>query len=230
MLADSGLLAFQLIAAVICGVIAAAIASAKGRNVAGWFFGGFFLGIIGVIIVACFSNLKAERAYRQQVEQANHRLREQLRQERMKGEAFRQYSTSRLDAHDGALGLDTRSLGPMFGAAPRGQLPSDPAAEDALARLAADARRPVEARQVTPPQAGADSQGFQESGEVDPEQSDGPWYFAHEGKSFGPVSTLLIVNMLRDKNLHAGSLLWSEGMIDWTPVCEVPAFRNAVNL
>jgi hypothetical protein len=147
----------------------------------------------------------------------------------MKGEAFRQYSTSRLDAHDGALGVDTRSLGPMFGAAPRGQLASDPA-EDALSRLAADARLPVEARQAAPQQAGADGQGFQESGEVDPEQSDGLWYFAHEGKSFGPVSTLMILGMLRDKNLSAASLLWSEGMIDWTPVREVPAFRNAVNL
>jgi hypothetical protein len=229
MLADSGLLAIQLIGGVVCGIIAAAIASAKGRNVAGWFFGGFFLGIIGVIIVACFSNLNTERAHRQQIEQANHRLREQLRQERMKGEAFRQYSTSRLDAHDGALGLDTRSLGPMFGAAPRGQLPSD-SAGDALSRLASDARQPVEIRQATSQPADADSQGFQESEEVDPEQSDGPWYFAHEGKSFGPVPTSLILSMLRDKSLNAGSLLWSEGMIDWTPVCEVPAFRTAVSL
>ena len=149
----------------ICGVITAAIASSKGRNVVGWFFGGFFLGIFGIVLVACLSNLNTERAQRQQIEQANHRLREQLRQERMKGEAFRQYSTSRLDAHDGALGLDTRSLGPMLGAAPRGQLASDPA-EDALSRLAADARLPVEARQAAPQQAGADGQGFQESGEV----------------------------------------------------------------
>ncbi len=29
------------------------IASYKGRSVAGWFFGGLFLGLIGLIIVSC---------------------------------------------------------------------------------------------------------------------------------------------------------------------------------
>lgn len=29
------------------------IASHKNRSVAGWFFGGLFLGLIGLIIVAC---------------------------------------------------------------------------------------------------------------------------------------------------------------------------------
>ena len=29
------------------------IASYKGRSVAGWFFGGLFLGLIGLIIISC---------------------------------------------------------------------------------------------------------------------------------------------------------------------------------
>jgi uncharacterized membrane protein YeaQ/YmgE (transglycosylase-associated protein family) len=226
-MAEGGMLIFQLIIGVVFGFIASAIASGKGRNAVGWFFGGFFLGLIGIIIVACLSNLKAEQAYRRQVEQANHRLREQLRQERMKGEAFRQYSTSRLDAHDGALGMDTRSLGSMLGGAPRGQLPSEPA-QDALAKLASDARQPVGTRPAAQQQAG--TQPFRDAEAVDPEQQAGSWYFAHEGKSFGPVPTSMILQMFLDGTLHARSLLWSEGMIDWTAACDVEVFRKAVSL
>ena len=92
------------------GAVAAAIAHHKGRSVAGWFFAGLFLDIIGIIIVAVLPNLKEEQANRDRVASENRRLREQVRQERIKAETYRQYSMGRLDAHDGALGIDTRSL------------------------------------------------------------------------------------------------------------------------
>lgn len=38
-----------LISTIACPIIA----GYKGRSVAGWLFGGFFLGLIGLIIVAC---------------------------------------------------------------------------------------------------------------------------------------------------------------------------------
>ena len=38
-----------LISMIACPIIA----GHKNRSVAGWFFGGFFLGLIGLIIVAC---------------------------------------------------------------------------------------------------------------------------------------------------------------------------------
>lgn len=41
-----------LIGGAVCGIIAACIASAKGRSGVAWFFAGLFTGIIGVIIVA----------------------------------------------------------------------------------------------------------------------------------------------------------------------------------
>lgn len=94
----------------ICGTIAAVIAHNKGRSAVGWFFAGFFFHVIGIIIVSVVSNLKAERAYRERVESENRRLREQIRQEHVKSETFRQYSVGRLDAHDKALGMDTRQL------------------------------------------------------------------------------------------------------------------------
>ena len=104
-------LSIQLILAVICGLIASAIAAKKGRNKVGWFFGGFFLGILGIIIVAVLSNIKERKAYREQAESERRRLREQLMQERMKSEAFRGHVAGRLDAHDEELGVSTRALG-----------------------------------------------------------------------------------------------------------------------
>lgn len=104
----------------VCGLIAAAIASSKGRNVVGWFFGGFFLGLIGIVIVAVISNKKAEEEQRLHTAREQRRLREQLRQERIKTEAFRRSAAARLDAHDQHLGLDTRAAQAL----PLGQQPA----------------------------------------------------------------------------------------------------------
>lgn len=40
--------------AILCPIIA----SKKGRNAVGWFFGGVFLGVIGLIIVSCLSPIE----------------------------------------------------------------------------------------------------------------------------------------------------------------------------
>ena len=61
----------------VCGLIAAAIAVSKGRNPVGWFFGGLFLGLVGVVIVSVLSNLKEEEARRQHAAKDRRRLREQ---------------------------------------------------------------------------------------------------------------------------------------------------------
>ena len=121
---------FTLIIMFICGVIAAVIASGKDRSKVGWFFGGFFLGLIGIIIVACLSNLKEEQQYRDHTANERRRLREQLRQERLKNEAFRQYTGARLDEHDEHLGIETRSTDQALAGAGRlltsGQVPPPP--------------------------------------------------------------------------------------------------------
>ena len=213
---DGGFLVFSLLFGVVWGIVAAAIASAKGRNVAGWFFGGFLGGLICVIVVACLSNLKTERRYRMQVEQANHRLREQLRQERIKTEAFREYSTSRLDAHDGALGMDTRAGGPMLeGGTSRRQLGSDNPA-DALNRMAADVSGEVGAQ--SPPTQATGAQAADASP---------VWFYVHAGQSCGPVTKASIEKMLRERTLTRQSLLWAEGMVDWLPVSDLAAFANS---
>lgn len=104
-------LGINLIIMAVCGIIASAIANSKGRSVVGWFFGGFLLGLIGIIIVAVLPNLKAQREKEAYAERENRRLREQLRQERIKAESFRQHTQARLDTHDNHLGIDTRAAG-----------------------------------------------------------------------------------------------------------------------
>ncbi len=86
----------------LCGVIA----HHKGRNVLGWTLLGF-LGLIPLIIESVLPNLNDQRNRDAYQSEENRRLREQLRQERIKSESFRQHAAARLDAHDQHLGLDT---------------------------------------------------------------------------------------------------------------------------
>jgi hypothetical protein len=126
-----------MIYAGICMTVSGIVAHNKGRNVLGW----TLLGIIGwipMLIVCVLPNLKEQVARDTHVNEENRRLREQLRQERIKAESFRQHATSRLDAHDQHLGLDTRQASnPSLGTTnrPAGQLssgnPYDLAGEDA---------------------------------------------------------------------------------------------------
>ena len=103
----------------IAGAVSAAIASSKGRNPVGWFFFGFLFGLIAVIVAAVVGNLKEQERHRAHSMAERRRLREQLRQEKMKGEAFRRHAAGRLDSHDEALGLDTRGGPALAGGAAR---------------------------------------------------------------------------------------------------------------
>ncbi|MBW8015374.1 MAG: hypothetical protein FVQ82_04245 [Planctomycetes bacterium] len=94
----------------IFGAICAAIGSSKGRSAIGWFFVGFFLGIIGLIIACVASNVKDARQKEIEMQNEQRRLREQLRQERIKNDQFRNHAQQRLDKHDDALGIETRSI------------------------------------------------------------------------------------------------------------------------
>ncbi len=99
-----------LVIRAIFGGIIAAIASSKGRNTVGWFFIGLLVPCIGLIIILCLSNLQEENRIHSMQASTNQRLQEQLRQERMKNQAFQQHTAARLDRHDNALQLDTRQV------------------------------------------------------------------------------------------------------------------------
>ena len=43
----------EIIINTLCMIACPLIAKAKGRSVAGWFFGGMLLGVIGLIIISC---------------------------------------------------------------------------------------------------------------------------------------------------------------------------------
>lgn len=45
-----------LIVTIVSTLLCPVIAYAKGRSVVGWFFGGFFLGGLGFIIICCLSD------------------------------------------------------------------------------------------------------------------------------------------------------------------------------
>ena len=75
-------LVFQLLLAVVFGVICSAIASSRGRSGIAWFFIGIFAGCIGLIIVLCLPNLKEEQAKHMQLRLENRHLRERQRKDR----------------------------------------------------------------------------------------------------------------------------------------------------
>jgi hypothetical protein len=194
----------HLIVATICGIIAAAIASHKGRNVAGWFFGGFFLGVIGIIIVACLPNRKVERQYRRQAELERHRLREQLRQQRFKDEAFRRHSIARLDAHDATLGVDTRSQPRLTDGSGDRYLPE----EGATAAMGSQPEPPEQALQR-----------MAEAGKAPPGQAESlerQWYYEIKGVVMGPVPEADIRGLLGSKKITGDNLLWTAGLSEWT--------------
>lgn len=49
-----------IVSAVICAVLSALVASAKGRSGFGWFFLSLIFGIFALIIVACLSSIKSQ--------------------------------------------------------------------------------------------------------------------------------------------------------------------------
>jgi hypothetical protein len=114
----NGLATVLLIYGVICGPICAAIAHNKGRSVWGWFFIGFFFSVVGVVLSLISSNIEHQEYQWKRQDDENRRLREQLRQERLRADSMREYTMRRLDMHDQVLGLDTRTM-PMLESQPQ---------------------------------------------------------------------------------------------------------------
>ena len=60
---------FVIIFCVICGFITGGVAASKGRSSVGWFFVGFFLDILGIIIVACLSDENQRTQLQSQIDE-----------------------------------------------------------------------------------------------------------------------------------------------------------------
>jgi hypothetical protein len=212
----------SLIVRVICGAIASAIASNKGRSTVGWFFGGFFFALLAIIIVACLSNKKDEKAYQDHVAQENRRLREKLDQERLKTEALRQHVVGRLDLHDAQLGIDTRSFRTAL-PGPDGQ--NSLTANDELDALFADEspQAPVD----TLPEPVAELSPYEQA--PPPQESKKPstrqWFFEQNGKSQGPVLEPELLSMFQAGRLDGTTLVWTESLTDWVAAKRVKLLK-----
>ena len=213
----------QIILMTICGLIATAIANSKGRNAIGWFFGGFFLGLIGIIIVAVLPNLKEQKRKEEEIALENRRLREQLIQEQIKTEAFRRHAAARLDAHDEHLGVDTRNSAAalpapeMNGALPdltgndAFPLPSEPTAEafsDPLPAVRQSSAGNAHASPVPPNSVVAKRE----------------WYFEQHGQTRGPYSDAQFVALIQSGEIVGATLVWTE-QLGWKKASEIKPLR-----
>src|SRR2546421_3789867 len=185
-----------LIMGLICGGACALIAHGKGRSPIAWFFIGLVLGVIGVVMSLVSSNRRQIDYTRIQQDQENRRLREQLRQERVKHETLREYTMRRLDAHDQVLGVDTRSLQALTTDNPQNLLPTAELANPASPTPAPE-----------PPHSDA-------------------WYFEQNGETRGPVPPEVIHAMLAENRLSGTTLLWSDHLPDWRPAALIPEFQH----
>ena len=220
------LLAFQIVFMGIFGGVCAAIASSKGRSVIGWFFGGFFLGIIGIVIVAVLPNLAEQRRKEQAIERENRRLREQLVQEQIKTEAFRQHASARLDAHDGSLGIDIRSASQALAgpghqqALPEYDEPQSLSAEEWLSSLSGSSPAHQEQAEWPAPEEAVGNSLY-----VSPGVRDNPpplpaaavpaapavtsarqWFFEDRGETRGPLSDRQLVALAKSGQIVGTTL------------------------
>jgi hypothetical protein len=219
-------LAIWLILRIIFGAIAAAIAESKGRSAVGWFFGGFVFMLLGVIIVAVLPNLKEQKFKEEAIERENRRLREQLMQEQIKNEAFRQHTAARLDTHDGHLGIDTRSVVSALpppdnpAALTNPDLVTLPLASDSWPNQAAD-NNPFET-QLSPTAALLSTQS---AADVAPASFATPaapastsqrqWYYEVQGKAQGPISDNDLVRLAQQGMIVESTLVWTQQLGNW---------------
>jgi len=208
---DNPMLAIQLVLGLVFGIISAAVASSKGRSVVGWFFLSFLFGLIPMIVVCCLSNLTEEKSFKEHALREQHRLREQLAQERLKAEAFRSHTYDRLDTHDRVLGVDTRSGNPLGATGPMLLESHDPA--DALAALAGG---PAAAGNVGTAPSASPSVG----------QEERIWYYECSGQAVGPITAGDLGRLVQNRQISPSTLVWCQSMTDWAPLAQVSALRR----
>ena len=186
----------QLIIHLVFAAGTAAVAHSKGRSTVGWFFGGLLLGCLGLIIVLCLSNLHEVEARFQNSEAQTRRVREELRQEKLKVEALRQHTAARLDLHDKELGLDTRSAGPALpSSSPRLSIPGAPKAS-------------------IPPGLSQEENDSEE------------WFYVESDNQLGPFTRKQMRLKLANGLIGRDTLIWNQRLPDWEPASGVSEFRD----
>lgn len=54
------------------------------------------------------------------------------------------------------------------------------------------------------------------------------WFYAHNNERQGPVPEETLRHMLRERAIKGATLVWREGMPDWTAIEKLPEFRGEV--
>jgi type II secretory pathway pseudopilin PulG len=232
------MLVFQLVMMIIFGAIASAIASSKGRTPIGWFFGGFFIGLIGIIIVAVLPNLKEQKYKEEAIERENRRLREQLMQEQIKTEAFRQHAAARLDAHDVHLGVDTRQAvtalpspgnpaaltGPDMDGIPNlasDSWPNQAASNDPFSAPLVAATTPLSTQQ-----AGNVGSGYPADAAMAASVGQRQWYYEVQGKAQGPISDSDLVRLAQQGIIVDSTLVWTQQLGNWKSAGTIKSLKQ----
>lgn len=198
-----------LIIAAILGIICALIAHGKGRSAIGWFFIGFFLGLIGLILSIVMPNLKEQREKEEQMKMEQKRLEEQLRQERIKNERFQQYANRRLDAHDQTLDMDTKQLN-----------------GEASWRI----MRMVEGQQAGSPGGAldvSDVHAAESNGVNNPDvlsEHGVGWYYRDRQENRGPMTLRQIRQYIAAGIIQRSTYVWHQTFPNWMPAGEIDLF------
>ena len=208
----------------ICGGICSAIAASKGRNPVGWFFAGLMPYFTGIILIACLPNLKEKKAREEALDRENRRLREQLYQEQMKAETFRQHTIERLDVHDVHLGVDTRSTSNRLGG-PQADAPlnlgfdgwsgqgQQGQGQQRLGDLPFDSGANQDS--TAPPPGMPTAKAAQAA------QPARQWFYGMSGQTFGPISEPELAEYIRQRHIKTTTLVWTQQLGDWRPAGEI---------
>jgi len=52
------------------------------------------------------------------------------------------------------------------------------------------------------------------------------WFYGKNGSQHGPVSEQAIKQLLSTHQIDSATIVWREGMSDWTPISKTPEFQN----
>ncbi len=213
-------LAIELVLRVVFGGLCAVVASGRGRSGVAWFFLGFFLGCVGLIVLLVIPDLRLEQERRSKILNQNRRLREQVRKDRMVADARSGEQDRRLQAHDRALGIDTA-----------------PPAPDVLESGSSQPRWQVAGPSVAPadstapPSSGQAGRSEAAPGTSTPsDHEDRAWYFAdHQGRQ-GPVSLTILRTLWAQGVVTGQTYVWAEGMGDWASIAQVAGLEDMLDV
>ncbi len=211
------------------GGITSAVAVHKGRSAVGWFFVGFLTGCIGLIIISCLPNQKEQSELMSHMETETRRLREQLKHEQLRNESFQTHMRHRIDAHDNALGVDTRRIGP--GPATATPILPGPASPPAAGPTPITPRPggPTPIRQARPivPRPSAAPSG--RSAPSPQSFTDCQWFVKFGTRKSQPLTFDKLKKFWEIGNLTPDTLVCTGEQENWMPVQDVPGLLDHLN-